>query len=103
MNNVDGRRCTHEQARVMVTESTNHSTRMQCVYSVTMTLQYTIVTTTDLCDTRVSCVGLVAGRAGQYIQAQGQGRFQNLPGTLEGLQRGGALCMPVQQGRRRRQ
>lgn len=40
---------------------------------------------TDLCDARVSCVGLVTGRASQYIQAQGQGRFQNLPSTLEGL------------------
>lgn len=61
------------------------------------------MTTTDLRDTRVSCVGLVAGRASQHIQAQGQGRFQNLPGTLEGLERGGALCMLVQQGRRCRQ
>lgn len=57
---------------------------------------------TDLCDARVSGVGLVACWAGQDIEAQGEGGLQNLPGPLERVQRGPAIPVAVLQGRRRR-
>lgn len=58
---------------------------------------------TDLCDTRVGGIRLVAGRASQDIKAQGQRGLQNLPGTLKGVQGGGAGPVAVlQDGRHRR-